>query len=111
MAVGGLHAFDHGLDLRIGGIAHRRRQVRQRAREIVGDGQHVAGEVRHGIVAGVGPLAFGAAARILRLGQRAQQLVLQLDILGIQRRDDIGGMRLARVESVAVRLLRSSSSS
>ena len=75
------------------------RHVVDRALEIVGDGQHVAGEIGDAVGARVRDLAFGAAAHVLDVGKRAQELVLQIRLLGFERRERIGleGRRLRRV--------------
>jgi hypothetical protein len=70
------------------------------AGEIVGDGQHLTRKAGHGIGAGVGPVAFRTTARIFRLGQRAQELVLKLDIFGVQCRDHIGRMPFAGLDGL-----------
>ncbi len=46
--------------------------------QVVADLEHIAGEIGDGVFGGVLALALGAPAHILRLGQGAQQLVLQL---------------------------------
>ncbi len=93
LALGRLDAVDHAANLGIGGVAHRLGQMGEGAGEIVGDAQHVAGKAADRELLGVLALALAAAADVLGLGQRAQHPVLEVDVLRVQRRDDVGGMR------------------
>ena len=65
------------------GARFRRHRV-DGAAEIVGDGEHVAGEGGDRILARIGDLALGALAEVLHLGERAQQLVLEVGDLGLR---------------------------
>ena len=94
VARGQFDALDHRPDRRLGVRARFRRQMLERAREIVDHGQHVAREARHPIGLGVADLALGAPAQVLHLGQRAQHAILQLAVLGVQRLDHGEGVAL-----------------
>ena len=68
----------------VGGLAGFRRNVFERAAQIVGEGQHVAGKRGHAIGLGVGDFLLRAAAKVFHFGQRAQHLVLEAGVLGDQ---------------------------
>ena len=64
---------------------------------VIGHVQHVAGEVRHRIGAGIGDLPLRPAAQVFHVGHQTQELVLQLVFLGLENRYRIdGGFRRLR---------------
>ena len=91
LALGHLDAFDQRLQSSASArVARLGRQHHQGAAQRIGRRQHVAGKAGDGVGARVGDLALGALAQIFHLGDGAQQLSLQLGILGLQRLDRIG---------------------
>ncbi|EGE55817.1 hypothetical protein RHECNPAF_850056 [Rhizobium etli CNPAF512] len=95
-AFGHLHTLDQRGQAGIGRGLGLRRDGIQRPAQIVGDGEHVAGETRDGIGLGVLDLALGAAAQIVHLGGKAQVAVAQLAVFGFQKlkRVWLGGLFL-----------------
>src|SRR5262245_35549683 len=83
LAIGGLDAHDHVAQRLIHAVGIVR-QRRQGAPQIVGDRQHVLGKALDAELALTLRVLLAATTDVLRLGQRAQQLVLQLRLLGLQ---------------------------
>ena len=83
LALGGLHAHDHVAQRRVDrvGIVG---QHREGPAQIVGNRQDVLGKTLDPELALAFDVLLGAAAHVLRLGQSAQELVLQLGLLGLQ---------------------------
>ena len=67
------------------------RNCLDRAAQVVGDRHQILGEAADGVLRGVLPLALGAAADVLGLGQGTQKLVLEAGYFGFQRRDLLSG--------------------
>ena len=63
---------------------------------VVGDLQHVAGKCGDAVLPRVGDLALGAPAQIFHLGERAQQLVLEIGGRFEAARDLLGRHHLGR---------------
>ena len=84
VALGQLDALDEGLERRARRLALLGRDALHRATQIVGEGQHVAGEVRDAIELGVADFLLGAATQVLHVGERAQHLVLERGVLGVE---------------------------
>lgn len=61
----------------------------ERAPQVVAHAEHVAGEVRHRILAPLGKFLFRAAAKIFHLRHRAQHPVLEFRVLGLKRFDRV----------------------
>src|SRR5581483_3257908 len=81
-----------------------------RAAQIIGDVEHVLGEIGRGVLARILAVALGAATLILALRQGAQQLVLGVGQLGLflaEQARELGGRGFGRalrsVHGVAVR--------
>ena len=81
-ALGHLDALDERGERRVAAAALLLRHRVDGAAEVVADRQHVAGEIRHRVLARVGDLALGPPAEVLHLGERAQELVLEVGDLG-----------------------------
>ncbi len=86
LALGDLDPVEEALQRRVlgGGIGGN---VLDRAAEVVADREHVAGEIGNGVTRRIGLLALGAAAKVLHVGERAQQAVAHIGILGDERLD------------------------
>ena len=70
IAFGQLDALDQRLERRVGRGALFGGKAFHRAGEVVGDGEHIAGEGADAVGARVGDFAFGASTQVLHLRQR-----------------------------------------
>jgi hypothetical protein len=68
----------------------------ERAPQVVGDRQQVAGKCADRVLAGFFPVALGAAPGILHFRQGAQILVLEADEFGLGLGQQLGGRLLIR---------------
>ena len=62
----------------------------QRAAQIVGDRQDLAGKAGHRVGARILDLALGPPAQVLHVGGQPQQAILDVGVLGFQRGDALG---------------------
>ena len=85
-----LDAFEEALEGAVGGLARASSgHALDAAADVVGHVQHVAGEIRHRVGAGIGDLALRPAAQVFHVGHQTQELVLELVLLGLENRDRI----------------------
>jgi hypothetical protein len=89
IALGQVDAVDEALEGSLGGAAGLIGHALDGAADVVGHVQHVAGEVRHCVGAGIGHLALRAASQVFHVGHQAQELVLQVRLLGLQHGDRV----------------------
>jgi hypothetical protein len=90
VALGELDALDEGLERPVRRFARLRRHAVERPAHVVGDGQRVAGEVRHRVEARVGRFPLRAAAQVLYVGERPQELLAQVGPLRFEAHDRLG---------------------
>ena len=85
-----LDALDQGLERPLRRLPRIRRNAVEGPAYVVGDGQRVAGEVRHRVKARVRRFPLRAAAQVLHVGERAQEFLAQIGPLRFEKRDRVG---------------------